>query len=86
MDPEACVMAFQTAAADGEHDLMADCVEAYDDWKATGGYSAGCLHDGLSWIVDGLLPDGQISIHRIDDSTGVLVLDSRWVLAAEVML
>lgn len=46
MDPEACLLAWQSAIEDREWDLASDCDESYRDWRASGGFEPmiGCLH------------------------------------------
>lgn len=38
MDPEACLLAAETAIVDGEEDLAIDALENYVNWRGMGGY------------------------------------------------
>lgn len=38
MDPEACLLAAETAIMDGEENLAIDALENYVNWRGKGGY------------------------------------------------
>lgn len=53
MDPEACLLACETAIRDRDEDAAYDCLENYANWRRNGGFEPTLTVASVAWPVRG---------------------------------